>query len=400
MKIKLKFMLLIGLVIAVSHLAYAAFFNFDFINIVFSVAVVALFACVIYQNRKTSDNNELTTSGNDDITQNQPENSELIQSLLSQISTLVSQQVTVIDTELDRTNTLISEATMGLSTSFKSLQGLSSEQQQMISNVINNHKNIGDEKETTLENFVNDSSKTLEQFVSVIIATSKQSLQAMAFSDEMSKQLEGVFSLLAEVENLASQTNLLALNAAIEAARAGEAGRGFAVVASEVRALSVNSTELNNEIRKEIAATQSIIANLRGAVETMASADMTSTLESKENVGNMVVHVGQMNEENSKTINLLSSLMPQIDDTVATGVRSLQFEDLTNQTLTSVKYNLENLTELSRQLLAVNLADENASNMLQDILVNCQKAFENTNEMNKDRSVSQSSMDEGEVDLF
>jgi len=327
-------------------------------------------------------------------------NNELLQSTFEQISHLVSQQVSVIDNELDRTNVLVREASEGLSQSFKYLQSLSCEQQQMMNSVINNYQNIGDEKCTTLEDFVNDSSATLEEFVSVIITTSKQSLQAMSFTEEMSRQLDGIFNLLAEVENLASQTNLLALNAAIEAARAGEAGRGFAVVASEVRSLSVNSTDLNNDIRKEITKAKIIIGNLRDSVEVMASADMTSTLESKENVSNMVVNVARINKESSEIIDSLSALTPQIDNTVITGVRSLQFEDLTNQTLSSVKYNLDNLTLLSHQLASIDLSDENITNTLQDILLNCRDVFDKTSKVNNQRSVSQSSMDEGDIDLF
>ena len=98
----------------------------------------------------------------------------------------------------------------------------------------------------------------------------------------MIAQFDSIFSLLGQVENLANQTNLLALNAAIEAARAGEAGRGFAVVANEVRELSINSTELNEDIRNKISGAQGIISQLRTSVESMASADMTPTLKAKE----------------------------------------------------------------------------------------------------------------------
>jgi len=74
----------------------------------------------------------------------------------------------------------------------------------------------------------------------------------MAFTDEMVKQFDSVFALLEQVERIATQTNLLALNAAIEAARAGEAGRGFAVVAMKLDRFPVSSTELNENIRREI----------------------------------------------------------------------------------------------------------------------------------------------------
>lgn len=390
-------LLFVGLIISVCQLFYMFSVHFDVISFVLTTSIIVLWAYVIFKTNQSSIINNNTPP---DIKTESPHNDELLQSTFEQISTLVTQQVSVIDNELDRTNTLVREAAEGLSQSFKYLQSLSVEQQQMINDVINNHQNIGDEKGTTLEDFVNDSSKTLDEFVSVIITTSKQSLQAMAYTNDMSRQLDGIFNLLADVENLASQTNLLALNAAIEAARAGEAGRGFAVVASEVRALSVNSTELNNDIRKEISQAQVVINSLRAAVEVMASADLTSTLESKEHVGNMVVHVGKITKESSEIINNLSALAPQIDNTVITGVRSLQFEDLTNQTLTSVKYNLDNLTSVSHQLSQVNLSDPDISSKLQDILLNCQNVFDKTNEINEDRSVSQSSMDEGDIDLF
>jgi methyl-accepting chemotaxis protein len=201
---------------------------------------------------------------------------------------------------------------MGISDSFKYLKSLSDEQQDILNAAIGNRKGTLDEEGTTIESFVHDSSETLDTFVQVIITTSKQSLEAMSFTEDMSKQLEGVFSLLGQVESLASQTNLLALNAAIEAARAGDAGRGFAVVASEVRALSFNSTELNNDIREEISSAQTIIEKLKNSVQVMASADMTATLEAKSRVSTMVEHVGESNSKTNAIIKELAGLSPKI----------------------------------------------------------------------------------------
>jgi methyl-accepting chemotaxis protein len=270
----------------------------------------------------------------------------------------------------------------------------------MISTIISNNKNVGDDKNTTLSSFVHDSSKTLDDFVSVIITTSKQSLESMAYTDEMVKQLEGIFNLLSQVENIASQTNLLALNAAIEAARAGDAGRGFSVVANEVRSLSVNSTELNNDIRNEISLAQSIIDNLRKSVEIMASADMTSTLEAKDKVTLMVEHVSNVNKETNLVVDGLAALAPQIADTVATGVRSLQFEDLTFQALASLNDNLVAIESLSEQLALFDNKRGDCAEQLLNIQQNCQAMVEDTIHADSKRTVSQSSMDEGEIDLF
>lgn len=73
------------------------------------------------------------------------------------------------------------------------------------------------------------------QNMSMITSSVKDITYDIQRLTDMTKQMEGVMSI---VTNVANQTNLLALNASIEAARAGEAGKGFAVVANEVRKLA------------------------------------------------------------------------------------------------------------------------------------------------------------------
>ncbi len=62
-----------------------------------------------------------------------------------------------------------------------------------------------------------------------------------AISDQISQ-------ITQRIAAIATRSNILSLNAAIEAARAGEHGRGFGVVADEVNHLSIQTTELANEI--------------------------------------------------------------------------------------------------------------------------------------------------------
>ena len=323
----------------------------------------------------------------------------VLRASLSQMSALITHEVGIIEQEHQRVTGLVRDAISGISYSFKSLQALSQEQQQMISEVIDTNQNIGDEGKTTLASFVSDSNKTLEDFVGVIINTSKQSLETMSYTDEMVKKIGGIFTLLEQVENLASQTNLLALNAAIEAARAGDAGRGFAVVANEVRALSVNSTDLNNDIRSEISQAQQTIEKLRGSVEVMASADMTSTLRAKDNVSVMMKHVGDVNDKTQTIVERLAAISGQIDETAVTGVRSLQFEDLTYQTLDSLTLNLNNLAKLNQALAKISSADD-IQQPLRELQQLCAEGLASSQQANQVRTVSQSSMDEGDVELF
>ena len=336
--------------------------------------------------------------------------SEFIETF-AQVSGLMNQQTLIIETEVNRAKDIVNDAVSGISASFKALKTLSVEQQSMINAVLNNNKSdhddngsdseLGFKNETMLETFVKDSGNILDNFVDVIINTSKQSLETMSYTDDMVKQFDGIFNLLAQVESLASQTNLLALNAAIEAARAGDAGRGFAVVANEVRALSVNSTELNNDIRNEISNAQAIINKLRNSVEVMASADMTSTLEAKDKVSMMMGHVNDMNLKNNKVVAELALLTPKISETVGIAIRSLQFEDLTNQSLNSLSLNFNYLNDITKYLTALSIhSDGSIVEKLKEIQRTCQDVEKQTDQEDNVRSVSQLSMDEGEVELF
>ena len=326
---------------------------------------------------------------------------ELIHSVIFELQQFIHQEINIVEQELKRTKQVVADAVTGISDSFKHLQGLSDEQQQMIQLLISHSGSMEDDKETSLESFVVDSNKTLDDFVGVIINTSKQSLETMTYTDEMVAQFDSIFKLLAQVQGLASQTNLLALNAAIEAARAGEAGRGFAVVANEVRNLSIGSTALNEDIRCEINKAKEVIAKLRDSVEIMASADMTSTLEAKEKMTVMMTHVEQVNHQTHKSVEELAVIAPKITAAVGLGVRSLQFEDLTRQSLDSLQMNISSIHEISDVLATFNSnTDIDVHEQLLKLKSTCQNVYQATRKADESRSVLQLNMEEGEVDLF
>lgn len=324
-----------------------------------------------------------------------------LQGLIDELQVVLDHEMDIVSQEHERVVGLIRDAVGGISHSFKELQSLTDDQQEMISDVIDSGQSLDDEEHTTLESFVRDSNSTLEDFVSVIINTSKQSLETMSYTDEMVKKFDGIFKLLEQVESLSSQTNLLALNAAIEAARAGDAGRGFAVVANEVRSLSVSSTELNNDIRAEISDAKTTIDNLRASVEVMASADMTPTLEAKEKVRLMMDHVGEMNQKTQQAVERLAAISPQLAETAAVGVRSLQFEDMTYQSMDSLNKNIGHVRDISDKLSSLDYSsEEKLIEQLDVISISCKAILNASEQANQSRSVSQSSMDEGDVELF
>ena len=348
-----KILLFLGALISITLIFNQWLFSNSFIFYICQIFLFLVFCFFIFQsfNEKT-----ITSSGvNSDQGTGKggmPDvDNKLIHAVIFELQQFLHQEIDIIENELSRTRSLVEEAVVGISDSFKNLEGLSSQQQDMIKEMLNHTGDIGDDKGTTLEGFVHDSNETLESFVSVIINTSKQSLETMSYTDDMVTQFDGIFSLLSQVEGLASQTNLLALNAAIEAARAGDAGRGFAVVADEVRSLSVNSTELNQDIRNEIDKAKGTIAKLRSSVEVMASADMTTTLEAKDKMAIMMSHVKEVNESTNESVEELANMAPQISNAVSLGIISLQFEDLTRQSLNSLQQNVKSIHTISDVLI-------------------------------------------------
>ncbi len=329
-----------------------------------------------------------------------------LKAALNQVSETLVHDAVVVNQEISRVDGLIKEAVALMSTSFHDMHDLANRQIQLTSDIISQTHDGDDPVDSdspsfNVQSFIRETGNTLDQFISIMVDVSKNSLETVHHIDDMVEKLDGIFGLIENVEGLASQTNLLALNASIEAARAGEAGRGFAVVADEVRTLSINSAALNNQIREEIGLAKETIEILRKTVGSMASTDMSDTIGTKEKMGTMLEHMSSMNNFLNEKVVEISHVGDQLNGVVDTAVRSLQFEDISSQALGSMEHNVNSLNEISSLLSGVvdsqNQIDVQAADKCTE---RCKTLKAEAQTRNETRTVSQNDMDEGEVELF
>lgn len=331
-----------------------------------------------------------------------------------QTSAAILEQLDIAKSDVTQVRTLVHNAISDLTRSFSGLSTQVQVQSKTVLSLVNSltaegDASIQDESQNSLSmnQFAGETERILYYFIDTVTSTSKESMRLVYQLDDMWQQINEVVQLLSGVKAIADQTNLIALNAAIEAARAGEAGRGFAVVANEVRSLSKHSNDLGLQIDSVVGRTMNGIRVAREVINDMASRDMKVMLGSKKKVQQMMTEISRLHSVMAEKLDDIGVMTREANEKVNMAITAMQFEDIVRQLCEHVEQRVHALHTAVN--LANQTADRTARRRAEGVVAN-EGAIDDLRELHqkiavifsplKHKSVGQSGMSTGDIDLF
>ena len=309
--------------------------------------------------------------------------------------------------DLHQIRSLVTDAVQELNGSFVGVNEKTREQAGLASRVMDASRDEGGDEHLGIQAFVHETESILSDYVDMVVEMSRHSVDAAHSMDDIVAQMNTVNSLLDDIRGIAKQTDLLALNASIEAARAGEAGRGFAVVAEQVRALAEQANSFNDQIGQQVGSARDVIDQARASVSEMASQDMNDSLSAKNRITSMMQGLEKLDQEVEAGLARIGTLTGDIDAHVQDAVRALQFEDISTQLLDNSARGVDGLESYLSGIRAVvqEVSDADSQVNLATRLREARAGLEDQRQRRQEerqslRSVSQSDMDAGDVELF
>jgi methyl-accepting chemotaxis protein len=180
----------------------------------------------------------------------------------------------------------------------------------------------------------------------VLTTLSQQNADSLRRMDSMVSQLDGVFSLVRDINGIADETYILAVNAQIEAARvqrAGDSGNGFSVIAANVRELSQKTRQFNSQIAEQVGKARTTVHEVRQTVATLAVRHQEDALSGQQRSDGLMRQLRQFREFMNAGMARANTSAVRVAEATSEAITAMQFEDILNQLLMSIRRHADRL---------------------------------------------------------
>jgi len=285
-------------------------------------------------------------------------------------SRAVASGTTLTDTELDalraqveQARGILADAVAKLSGSFSTMETETKVQKDMMEALLASLSRDGETEQPpppgqpsqpaethtkiNIREFTIETGAFLTQFTDLLASVSQQSIRTVYRIDDMVEQLDAVFSLINSINGIADETFILAVNASIEAARTKDvntqSGHSFSVIASNIRELSKKTRRFNDQIGTQIGKARTTVNEVREIIAAMASRDLNVALSGKERIELMMNELAEFQHFMTDNVDRASLATSRIAESTSQAVTAMQFEDILNQLLVSIRQRAERI---------------------------------------------------------
>jgi methyl-accepting chemotaxis protein len=277
--------------------------------------------------------------------------------------------------DLLRARAVVRDAVGHLLAAFRGLESAVGTQKDLLKSVAQTLNQSADQSGNGL---TGTTSKLLQEFIEQVVRVSGTSMQI----------IEHLIVLSEHVDRLARESRFIAFNARIETQRAGEAGVTFKVVADEIKRLAGASATLSSHIRQEVNQSFTCLELIRKSATDLASHDMNTAIESRSGLLDVVNRLDEVNVT-------LENMLARVTTLISDATRALQFEDMLTQLLDGTLRKIGEVTALTRRAFDALGHGVNGTGTAE-----IQTVCRLLSELAEPGAVAQTSMTQGEVELF
>jgi methyl-accepting chemotaxis protein len=281
---------------------------------------------------------------------------------------------------------MVNESVVALPVLRAQIQEAAQEMETSVSKVCSSFQNIADRSHeavvkaaemlgseqaggATVTQSVETSRATISRLLQRMERAGRISAMAITRMDDIERTVQGMESLLEEVQKISFTNKIVALNAKIEAVHVGALGSGFEVVAEEITRQAQRTTELTEGIAQRIQDTRDHVHSAAGDLKEFVAEDRAESEASRSAAEAALQVLLSVDQSARESVAMISSENSRLRDEISQAVMNLQFQDRFGQRIAHVAEALEKMESMlgqTAQSCAVT-SEHSGKSLLEDV---------------------------------